>query len=130
MLDRLPGHEKIFFGSDTERAFDIEKTRLDDDDRNRDAVLMAHDELQIRPILNLRPAAARAAKKRELHAVGIDRSARSGQVRDKLIGAGKADLRIAHAKARHALQEHHSIRYRDFEVGLLQPVTQAGIEQL
>jgi len=53
---------------------------------------------------------------------GVDGGESTGQVCDKLVRAGKTDLGIANSKRRHALQEQHGIRHRDFEVGLLQAV--------
>ena len=129
-IDGLAHHEQIFFESGFERALHVEQTRLDDDHGGGDAVLVADDELDIRPILDFRTAAARTPEECEAHGAGVDGFESRGQIGDELVSSGKADLRVAHAESRHALQEQNGIGHRDFELRLLQSVAQAGIKEL
>ena len=61
---------------------------------------------------------------------GVDGVERAGEVGDELVGAGEADLRVAHAEGGHALQKQHGVGHRDLEVRLLQAVAQAGVKEL
>ncbi len=122
--------QQIFFGRGFERPLHVEQARLDHHHGDGNAALVADDELDIGPVFDLGAAAARAAEERQLHCAGVDGVERGGQIGDKLVGAGEADLRVAHAECRHALKQEHGVGHGDFEVRLLQTVAQAGVEQL
>ena len=74
IVDGLPRHQQIFFGRGFERAHHVEQPRLNNDHRGGNAALVADDKIDVGPVFNFRPAAARAAEKRELHRAGIDDS--------------------------------------------------------
>ena len=130
VVDGLPRHAQIFFRAHAERALDIEQPRLDHDDRNGNAPLVAQDELHIGPIFNLGAASARAPEEGQLHRAGIDIGESAGQVADKVVGAGESDLGIVHAESRHALQQEHGIGHRDLQIRLLHAVAETGVEDL
>ena len=92
-------------------------------------MLVADDELHVRPIFDFGAAAARTAEERETHRAGFDGVERGGQIGDKLVGAGKTDLRVTHAECGHALQEQDGVGHRDLELRLLQAVAQAGVKE-
>ena len=71
-VDGLPRHQQIFFGRGFERALHVEQARLDHDDGDGNAALVAEDELHVGPLFDLGAAAARAAKESQLHGAGID----------------------------------------------------------
>ena len=102
--DGFPGHQEVLFRRGFERLHDVEQAGLDHQDGHGNALFVAHDELHIGPILDSGAATPRSAKEGQLHGSGAGRVERGGQVSDELIGAGKADLRVAHAKSSHALQ--------------------------
>ena len=59
---------------------------------------MADDELNVRPVFDLCAAATRTPEQRQLHRAGIDGVERGGQIGNELVGAGKPDLGVVHAK--------------------------------
>ncbi len=126
----LPRHAQIFFRRRLERVQHIQQPRLDHNHGNGNPQPMANHELHIGPLLHLHATAARAAKQGKLHRSRIHRAKRRRQVRDKLVRAGKANLGVMQAKARHALQQQNRIGHGDVEVRLLHAVAQTGIEQL
>ena len=69
-------------------------------------------------------------KERETHRAGFNGVERAGQIGDKLVGAGEADLRVTHAECGHALQEQDGVGHRDLELRLLQTIAQAGVKEL
>ena len=93
-------------------------------------MLVADDELDVRPIVDFGTAPSRTAEECETHSAGVDGVERGSKVADELVGAGKANLRVTHSECGHALQEQHSVGDRDLEVRLLQPVAQAGVKEL
>ena len=60
---------------------------------------------EVGPVLDLGAAAARAAKESERHGAGIDRIKRRSEIGDELVGASEADLGVADAEGRHALEQ-------------------------
>ena len=84
----------------SERAFHIEQARLDDDHSDGNAALVAHDELQIGPSLRPSRRGRACGRRAPASSVGIDGSESRGQIGDKLVGSGEADLGVAHAKGR------------------------------
>ncbi len=78
---------------------------------------------------DIRAAAARSAEEGQLHGAGVDRMKCGSQVRDELIGAGKADLGIVDAEGGHVLKKADGIGHRDVDVRLLQPVAETCVEE-
>ena len=91
---------------------------------------MANDELDVGPFLDFCAVTPCASKERELHRPRVDRSESPGQVFNKQVGAREANLRKVHSKRAHALQKQYCVGHGDFEIGLLQPVPKARVEQL
>ena len=52
IIDSLAHHREILFERSFERALHVEQARLDDDDGDGNAVLVADDELQVGPIFD------------------------------------------------------------------------------
>ena len=129
-LDRLPGHEEIFFGGGFERFLDVEQTRFDHHHGCRHAPLVTQHKLHVGPVLDFCAPAARAPEQSQLHRVRLGVVERGGQIAHKLVGPSETDLGVVHSKRSHALQQQHRVGHGDFEVRLLQAVTQAGVEQL
>jgi hypothetical protein len=129
-LDGLGGHEQVFFGSGFEGAGYVEKAGFDDDDGDRNALAVGEHELDVSPIGDACAAAARSAEEGQLHGSGIDIGEGGGEIGDKMVCAGETDLSVLDSEGGHALKKPDSIGNGDFEVWLLQPVAEAGIEQL
>src|SRR6516165_6891989 len=98
IVHRLARHAESLFRGRFERLLDIEQTRLDDDDGYRDALFVAHDELEVGPLGNLRVPAARPSKQRKLHGAGFDRFERKREIFHELVGSGKTDFGEMHAE--------------------------------
>ena len=96
--DGLAGHQQVLLRRRLQRLGNVEQSRLDDHDRNRNALLAGDHELYVGPVLNLGAAAACPAKQSKLHGSGIHRVKRGCQIADELVRAGKADLCVADAE--------------------------------
>ena len=92
--------------------------------------LLADDELHVGPFRDFGAAAAGSAEQGQFHGARIGRMESGGQIRCKLVGAGKADFSIADAEGGHALQKAHGIGYGNLDIRLLHSVAKTGIKQL
>src|SRR6516162_9821738 len=91
---------------------------------------MAEDELKVGPLGNAGAAAAGTSEEGQLHRPGIDGLQRETKVFRELVCAGEADLGKVHTEAAHALQQVDCAGNGDLEIGLLEPVAKAGVEEL
>ena len=123
-------HQQVLFRRGLQRHLHIEQARLDHNNRYRNPRLVLQHELHIGPILDAHAAATGAAKQRQLHGSGIHTGQCRGQLAHKLVGAGKTDFSIVHAKTCHALQQLDGVGHGNIDIGLLHPVAQTGVKQL
>jgi len=126
----LERHQQVLFRSRLQRLRNIQQPRFNHHHRHGNALLVAHHDLYVGPLLHLAAAPARSAEQRQLHRPCIDRTQCAGQVANKLVRSGKPNLRVAHAKLAHPIQQADGIGHRYVQVRLLQPVAQTGVEQL
>ncbi len=129
-LDGFRRHAQVLFRGGFEGTLDIQEPRFDHHHGDGYALLVADHELDVGPVFDAGAAAARAAKQSQFHRTCWNRAESLGEVGDKLIGSGKADLGIVNAKAGHALQKADRVGNGDVEIGLLHAVAQAGVEDL
>ena len=72
-------------------------------------MLAPDDEFEIGPIFRIAALTARTPEERKRHRAGIDGFECACQIGDELVGAGKADLGVAHAKGRHVLEQQDRV---------------------
>lgn len=126
--DGFVRHAEVLVRRRLQREHHIQQTRFDHQHRDRNALLVAENELHVGPFAHLGSAPARSAKERQLHGLGVDGVESGRQVADKLVGARKTDFGIVHAKGRHALQKADSDGHGNLQVRLLQPVPKARVK--
>ena len=72
VINRLACHAQVLFRRGLKRPGDIEQARLNHDDRDRNAVLVAEHELRVGPVSHLNAAATGATEKGEASCAGVD----------------------------------------------------------
>jgi hypothetical protein len=130
LRDGFGSHPQSVFGSAFERARYIEEPGFDDHNSDRDALPVTEHELKIGPLFDSCAAPSCPAEESQLHRSRIDRSQSEGQVADKLVCACESDLGVVNAKGRHPLQEPDGVGHGDLNIGLLQAIAEAGVEEL